>query len=177
MWDGDPPWTLPGVEGKKAKGKGKKIPTHFSESSVCDHNPLWTLPRIKGEKAEEKGKKVPTPFTKNFSFGTTTFLGHSLGKKVKKQRKREKFLTHYMEISVWDDDPPWTLPGVEGKKAEDREKKLRPILTEISVWDDDPPWTPPGVEGKKAEEKGKKCPALFTEIQCGTTTLHGLCLV
>jgi hypothetical protein len=49
---------------------------------------------------------------------------------------------------VWDDDPPWTQPGVEGKKAE--EKKIPTHFKEISVWDDDPPWTLPGVEGKKA---------------------------
>jgi hypothetical protein len=46
--------------------------------------------------------------------------------------------------------PPWTLPGVEGKKAKEKGK------TFPTLWDDDPPWawTLPGVEGKKAEEKG-----------------------
>jgi hypothetical protein len=44
---------------------------------------------------------------------------------------------------VWDDDPPWTLPAVEGKKAEEKGKKCPTLFTEISVWDDDPTWARP----------------------------------
>ncbi len=68
MWDGDPPWTLPGVEGKKAKGKGKKILTHFTEISVWDGDPPWTLPGVEGKKAEDREKNSDS-FYGNFSVG------------------------------------------------------------------------------------------------------------
>ncbi len=54
---------------------------------------------------------------------------------------------------MWEDDLPWTLPGVEGKKAEDREKNSDSFNGNFSV--EHPPWTLPGDEGMTAEEKGK----------------------
>jgi hypothetical protein len=52
-----------------------------------------------------------------------TLNGHYLGQKVRKQKKKEKMSDSCCtKISVWEDDLPWTLPGVEGKKAEEREK-------------------------------------------------------
>ncbi len=49
MWDDDPPWTLPGVEGEKAE---EKVSAHFIGSSVWYDVPPWTLPRVKGKKEE-----------------------------------------------------------------------------------------------------------------------------
>jgi hypothetical protein len=53
------------------------------------------------------------------------------GRRYDSRRKREKCLAHFTEILVWDDDPPWTLPGVEGKKAEEKGKKFPTHFTEI----------------------------------------------
>jgi hypothetical protein len=61
---------------------------------------------------------------------------------------------------VWDDGTPWTLPGVEGKKAE-KGKKFPTHFTKIKEWDDDLPWTLPGVEGKKADRTREKISVSF----------------
>ncbi len=62
MWDDDPPWTLPGAEGKKAEEREKNSDSFYG-ISILGHGPLWTLLRVKCKKAEEKGKKCPTHFT------------------------------------------------------------------------------------------------------------------
>ncbi len=65
--------------------------------------------------------------------------------------------------------PPWTLPGVEGKKARGKGKKSDSFNGNLSV--EHPPWTLPGVEGKKAKGKGKKIPTHFRKFQCGTPSM------
>jgi hypothetical protein len=48
------------------------------------------------------------------------------------RRKKRKFLTQITEISMWVVDTPWTLPGVESKKAEEKGKTFPTHFIEIS---------------------------------------------
>jgi hypothetical protein len=71
---------MPGVEGKKAEGKGKKILTHFTEISVWDDYPPWTLPGVEGKKAEEKGKNFKL-ILRNFSVGRQPSIDTAWGRR------------------------------------------------------------------------------------------------
>ncbi len=64
---------------------------------------------------------------------------------------------------MWDDDPRWTLPAVEGKKAKEKGKNSDSFYGNL-VLGRYLPWTPHGVEGKKAERKIEKSPTHFMEI-------------
>jgi hypothetical protein len=67
---------------------------------------------------------------------------------------------------VLDDDPPWTLPGVEGKKAEDREKNSDSFYGNFSAGRR-PSVDMPGEEGKKAEEKEKNSDSFYGNLSVG----------
>ncbi len=78
-----PPWTLPGVEGTKAKEKGKKNSVSFygNFTVVWDDDPPWTLLAVEGKKADRKIEKVPLILRK-FKCGTTTLHRQGEGTKV-----------------------------------------------------------------------------------------------